>query len=119
MLSFFRGETIIIVRKAYSAVNDKWGNPISEESVIEIEAIVAFQNTSRNVTVEGSINNTSLKLIFDEGTIIEDGDIFVIRGTDWEQDGINWTPDTNMFVNNPNFIEATVIVNIKQVKGNV
>lgn len=119
MLDFFRGENVVILRKTFIEDTDEngWGLPAHTTQQFEVEAIVAFRNTTKINNIEEEAINTELKLIFDQGTVIFPEDIFVVRGTLWEKDGESLQPNPQTFVDK--WLEMPVIVNIKQYKGNV
>lgn len=116
MLSFFRGETITILRKTFINVFDDWGLPKTNVEEIEINAVVAFRNSSLVEDIEANAFDTEMKLIFSEGTTIYPEDIFIVRDTLWVKDGESLQPQ-NIFKRK--LMEPPVVVNIKQFKGNV
>lgn len=88
-----------------------------DRSTLYLSELIISLAISSKASVINSDVNTELKLIFSEGTEIYPEDKFIVRGTFWEKDGESLQPNTNMFATN--WMEAPVVVNIKQYKGNV
>lgn len=92
-MSFIRGgETILIKRRSQLATDD-FGNPTYTESTIVIkDALIGIGGTSEPVDASRDAQDASVTVYLPAGTIIEDGDVFVIRGSQWQRDGDaqNW-----------------------------
>jgi hypothetical protein len=114
MLNFFRGESITIIRRTLGP-DDRFGNPTYTEELITTEAIAAYQNSGTSSSNIGKETKTEIRLMFEQGTIIEENDIFSFHGTLWERDGSIETRDPNLIPNN--FLPAPVVVGVKQKVG--
>lgn len=81
------GETITIERRSAAAVDD-YGNPTYSKTFITIkDALIAVGGTSEPIDPKRDAVDASLTAYLPNGTRIEDGDVFLIRGTRWVKDG--------------------------------
>lgn len=88
-MSFIRGgETITIKRKSANGSFDEHGLPIETVSHKTIrDCLIAFGSSDEPVVVDGNPERTSLTLYLPPETVIEPGDIFIIRSTEFVKDG--------------------------------
>jgi hypothetical protein len=119
MMSFFRGETVSILRKDVdNETFDEYGIPLETKTTIVIKDVIVDYNMTTAVgTIEEKALSTQVTLYFPKGTIIKDEDVFVIRNTKWEIDGHFENMALNPLGNT--FLKAGVVVKVKQYKGNV
>lgn len=89
-MSFIRGgETISIKRRTESGEFDEHGLPIYTVSVRTIrDCLIAFGSTDEPSVVDGEPENLGLTCYLPPETVIEPGDIFVIRNTEFVKDGV-------------------------------
>ena len=120
MSSFFRGELVFIKRKEYIGLDSK-GNPVFSETTISVpDVLVSFTNTSTKNTVEERAVETEVSLYFTLGTVLSVEDVYVIRGTDWAQNGIPEDYSSIVFASSPSFlVNQRIHVSVTQHRGNV
>lgn len=87
-MSFIRGgETITIRRRSASGVDD-YGNPTYTTTTITVkDVLIAFGNTDEPVDASRDPIDNAITAYLPNGTAVQDGDQFVIRGTNWVKDG--------------------------------
>lgn len=87
-MSFIRGgETITIRRRSETSVDD-YGNPTYSTTTITVkDALVAFGSTDEPVDASRDAIDSKITIYLPNGTTIQDGDTFIIRNTNWVQDG--------------------------------
>jgi hypothetical protein len=115
-LSFFRGETVTIVRKAYFTTENAYGNFANTSEELEAEAVVAVEATQLNSDFTNATENTTIALIFNNGMEIFPYDIFIVRGSVWEKDGSAISSET-VFTSSNSFMPQPLKVSLKQIKG--
>ena len=88
--SIIRGsEKVIIKREVSTETVDDYGNPIVTTSNTTVKnCLVAFGTTSEPIDVNRNPADIQLTLYMPKGTIIKDGDIFIIRETEFVKNGI-------------------------------
>ncbi len=105
-------EPITIIRRSSSGTVDDYGNAVYETTQIIIrDGLFAFSSTEEPVDVAREAVDAKLTLYLPHGTEIIDGDVFVIRETQWvkDGDGAGW-PVVNGFV-------PGVVVNVRRRRG--
>ena len=87
-MSFIRGgETITIRRRSETSVDD-YGNPTYSLTTITVkDALVAFGSTDEPIDASRDAIDSKITIYLPNGTAIQDGDTFIIRNTNWVQDG--------------------------------
>lgn len=81
------GETITIKRRSATATDD-YGNPTYSTTTITVkDALVAVGGTSEPVDPARDAADASVTVYLPNGTLIEDGDLFIIRNSQWVKDG--------------------------------
>lgn len=81
------GETITIKRRSKTAT-DAYGNPTYSTTVITVKnALIAVGGTSEPVDPSRDAVDATLTIYLPNGTAIQDGDKFIVRGTEWVKDG--------------------------------
>lgn len=105
------GETVTIVRRTTGGVDD-YGNPVESTSLIPVNGcLVGFGSTDQPTVVDAAPQSSQVTIYFPAGTVIEDSDSFVARGSEWVKDGrqMDWVSP---------FGEAQgVVVNVRQHLG--
>lgn len=82
------GETITIQRKVVDG-EDAHGNKTSTTTNIKVrEVLLAIGGTSEPVDPARDAEDATLTLYLPQGTRVEPGDVFVIRGSKWVKDGM-------------------------------
>jgi hypothetical protein len=111
-MTFFRGsETVIIKRRSPTAVDD-WGNKTFSTTTITVKnCMVAFDSQNETVQPERELTDQGITLYLPNGTQIQPGDRFVVRGTEFIKDGDaqNWEAPFNFNVG--------VVVKVKKRNG--
>jgi hypothetical protein len=87
-MSFIRGgETILVKRRDQLAV-DAYGNPTYTLTTITIkDALIGIGTTDEPVDPARDAVDAKVTLYLPNGTQIQDGDVFVVRGSEWLKDG--------------------------------
>ena len=112
-MGFIRGgETITIKRRSQTSVDD-YGNPTYTTSNITIkDALIAIGATSEPVDAERDANDAKVTLYLPAGTEIQDGDVFIVKNSQWQKDGeaLDWVSPFYNF-------EAGVVVPLRRKSG--
>jgi hypothetical protein len=104
-------EPIVIIRRSEDGVDD-YGNPTFTTSEILIrDGLFAVGTTNEPIDVERDAVDAAVTLYLPSGTVIEDGDVFEIRGTSWVKDGAAQVWDS------PVGLDTGVIVNVRRRVG--
>ena len=81
------GETVTIKRRTATST-DQYGNKTYSVTTITVQnALVGFGSSSEPVDVERDAIDAKVTLYLPNGTQIQEGDRFVIRGSEWVKDG--------------------------------
>jgi hypothetical protein len=111
-MSFFRGnETVLIKRRSANAVDD-YGNATHTLTTITVKnCFLGFGTTEEPVDANRDPVDTKVTIYFPNGTRIEDGDRFTVRGTEWVKDG------SAQAWENPFGLDAGVVVQVRKRNG--
>ena len=120
MGDFFKGETVTIKRKSFEGEVDAGNNPIetfTEETVNDV--LVSFNSTKTDGTLEDPvIITTTATLRFKVTVELQEDDVYVIRGTEWKQQGLPIQPLPSGFTGGNNFlINKRTTIEVKQILG--
>ena len=111
-MGFIRGgETITIKRRSEQSLDDH-GNPVYGFRTITVrDALIAIGGTSEPINPERDAIDATLTLYMPLGTKVEDGDRFIVRGTEWIKDGaaVEWV--------SPFPMETGVVVQVRRRNG--
>lgn len=105
-------ETVTIKRIVDTGEVDKYNMPItSTQNIIIKNCLIAFGSTNEEVNTTRNPEDAQLTIYMPKGTVIEDGDIFNLRETDFVKDGYpaNWI--------SPFPIETGVVVIVRRRHG--
>lgn len=117
-LRFFQGEDITVYRKTFTGqYDDDTSEPLYTVEEIAYKGMLYFRKSDGTRTPYEVGYDTELTVIFPYGTEIDNTDIFNIRGTLWETDGIVM-PLTNQ-PQYDRFMKPPTVITMKQHKGNV
>ncbi len=112
-MSFIRGgETITIKRRSAVAVDDYGNNTYSTVTITIKDALIGVGGTSEPVDVARDAVDATVTAYLPNGTKIEEGDVFIIGGSQWVKDGSaqEWvTPFTGL--------EVGVVVPLRRRRG--
>lgn len=112
-MSFIRGgETITIRRRSATSVDDYGNNTYSTTTITIRDALIGVGGTSEPVDPARDAVDAQLTAYLPNGTQIQDGDVFIIRGSQWVKDGSaqQWvTPFTGL--------ETGVVVPLRRRRG--
>ena len=87
-MSFIRGGETITIRRRSAASTDDYGNPTYTTTTITVkDALIAVGGTSEPIDAERDAVDSRLTIYLPNGTVIEDGDVFIIRNSQWVKDG--------------------------------
>lgn len=80
-------EPIFIIRRVQTGTDD-YGNPTYERTEELVRhCLMAYGASGEPVEANRDPIDAQLTLYLPAGTVVEDGDIFEIRGTEWVKDG--------------------------------
>lgn len=88
MSAFIRGgETVVIKRRTQDGVDD-YGNPkwVTTQVVVR-DCLIAFGSSDEPAEADRDPIDTSLTLYLPPATVVEPGDVFHLRATDFVKDG--------------------------------
>lgn len=87
-MSFIRGgETITIRRRSATSVDDYGNNTYSTTTITIKDALIGVGGTSEPVDVARDAVDAQLTAYLPNGTQVQEGDVFIIRGSQWVKDG--------------------------------
>jgi hypothetical protein len=87
-MSFIRGGETILIKRRSQVATDDFGNPTYTVATQTIkEALIGVGGTSEPVDPARDAQDASVTVYLPAGTQIQDGDTFVIRGSEWQRDG--------------------------------
>ncbi len=82
------GEEIVSIIRSTAGADDDFGNPTYSSVTISIPGVlVAPGASSEPGDVSRSPVDSAMVLYFPSGTVVQPGDMFVVRGIQWESDG--------------------------------
>jgi hypothetical protein len=83
------GEKVIIKREVSTETVDDYGNPIvTTTNIIVKNCLIAFGTTSEPIDVNRNPADIQLTVYMPKGTVVLDGDIFIIRETEFVKNGL-------------------------------
>jgi hypothetical protein len=80
-------EPVTVTRSIADDVDD-YGNPTFTVSTFVVQCLVGFGPSSEPALADANPVSSQMTLYMPPETVIEDGDIFTIRGDDWVKDGM-------------------------------
>lgn len=87
-MSFIRGGEAVTLRRRSETTRDEFGNPSYSTTVTTLKnALVAIGTTSEDIDVQRDAQDATVTLYLPSGTDVQDGDVFIIRGTQWQRNG--------------------------------
>jgi hypothetical protein len=87
-MSFIRGGETITIRRRSTTATDDYGNPTYTTTTITVkDALVAFGSTDEPIDASRDAIDSKITIYLPNGTAVQDGDTFIIRSTNWVQDG--------------------------------
>lgn len=85
---FMRGGETITIKRRSATATDAYGNATyATTTVVVKDALVAIGGTSEPVDPARDAADASLTIYLPNGTVIEDGDVFIIRNSQWVKNG--------------------------------
>jgi hypothetical protein len=111
-VSFFRGsETVVIKRRSPSAVDAHGNKTYSVTTITVTDCMVGIGSTSEPVATDRNAIDQALTIYMPNGTVVEPGDKFLIRGLEFVKDGNpeEWIP--------PFDFNVGVIVQVRRKNG--
>lgn len=94
-MSFFRGsETVVIKRRSPNSVDAHGNKTYTLTTITVTDCMVGFGSTNETDTAERTAIDQSLTIYMPNGTVVEPGDKFLIRGVEFVKDGNaqEWIP---------------------------
>lgn len=87
-MSFIHGGEPIIIKRRTQSGEDAHGNPsYTVANVLVREALIAIGTTSESIDVGRDAVDAEVTLYLPNGTVVLEGDKFLIRDTLWEKAG--------------------------------
>jgi hypothetical protein len=87
-MSFIRGGETITIRRRSAASTDDYGNPTYTTTTITVkDALVAIGASTEPIDASRDPIDAKLTLYLPNEVAIDDGDVFIIRNTNWVKDG--------------------------------
>lgn len=112
-MSFIRGGETITIRRRSATSTDDYGNPVYTTTTISIkDALIAFGNTDEPVDTARDPIDNSITAYLPNGTVVEESDQFIIRGTNWVKDG-----DPQTFTNPFTSFDGGTVVKLRKRVG--
>lgn len=88
-MSFIRGGETVVLKRRTATSRDEFGNPSYTQTMTTIKnALVAIGTTSDEVDVQRDAVDAQVTLYLPRGIEVQDGDVFVIRGSQWQRAGV-------------------------------
>jgi len=112
-MSFIRGGETITIKRRSATSTDAHGNKTYSTTTITVkDALVAIGGTSEPIDVNRDAVDSNLTIYLPNGTVIQDGDVFTIRNSQWVKNGsgIDWVSPFSGF-------EAGVVVPLRKRNG--
>lgn len=112
-MSFIRGgETITIRRRTVTGVDDHGNNVYATTNVTVRDALIGIGTTSEPVDVNRDAVDATVTLYLPAGTLVLDGDVFIIRNVQWVKNGagLEWVSPFTGF-------EAGIVVPLRKRNG--
>lgn len=113
-MSFFRGNETVTIKRREQSGTDSYGNPTYTTTEIVVKHVfLGFQTVSNAEPIDPMRNavDGQIVLYFPRGTVLEEGDTFVVRNTEWESDG------RSMAWENPFNLPSGVVIPIRKRDG--
>lgn len=111
-MSFFRGSETVTIKRRSATGTDDWGNKTYSTTTISVSnCMLGFGSESEQVEANREPIDTGLTIYMPNGTQVEPGDRFIIRGTEFVKDGDpqEWAAPFNFNVG--------VVVRVKKRRG--
>lgn len=111
-MSFFRGSETVTIKRRSAVATDDWGNKTYTDTIVTVKnCMLGFGGSSEAVEPAREMSDQTLTIYMPNGTKIEPGDRFIIRGTEFIKDGEaqDWQAPFNFNVG--------VVVNVKKRRG--
>lgn len=87
-MSFIRGGETISIKRRSATARDAHGNATYSETTITVkDALIAVGTSSETIDPARDAVDATVTLYLPNGTEIQDGDVFTIRGSKWMKDG--------------------------------
>jgi hypothetical protein len=106
-------ETVTIKRLVETGEVDKYNMPITSTVNITVRnCLIGFGTTDEPIDVTRNPADIQLTIYMPKGTVVQDGDVFIIRQTEFIKDGVaqEWI--------NPNYgLEVGVIIGVRKRHG--
>lgn len=97
-MDFFRGgETVTIKRRTPNAVDEYGNRTFTTTTIVVRDVFIGFSATGEPIDPTRNPVDAALTLYLPNDTAIQDGDRFLIRGSEWVKDGMaqDWVSPFN------------------------
>lgn len=110
---FIRGGETIVIKRRTLVGEDEYNLPEYTTANITVrDCLIAFGSTSEPVEVDREPIDASLTLYLPPGTVIEPGDVFHVRSTDFVKDG-----DGQEWISPFDGFPSGVVVKVRRRRG--
>ena len=112
-MTFIRGgETIKIKRRSATATDDYGNNTYSTTIITVRDALIGIGGSSEPADATRDAVDATVTAFLPNGTKVEQGDVFIIRGSEWVKDGSphEWVSPFSNF-------ETGVVVPLRKRRG--
>lgn len=111
-MSFFRGNETVVITRRSAATTDDFGNKTYTTTTLTVKGcFLGFGGGSEPIDANRDPVDTKVTLYFPNGTKIEEGDVFTVRGTKFVKDG---SPEA---WENPFGLDSGVVVQVRKRNG--
>lgn len=87
-MSFFRGSETVIIKRRSSTATDDYGNKVFSTTTITVKnCMIGFGGSGEPVQTDRDPIDTALTIYLPNGTVVEPGDRFIVRGIEFIKDG--------------------------------
>lgn len=111
-MSFFRGSETVTIRRRSATATDDYGNKTYSTTTIVVKGcLIGFSGENEGNEPDRQPSDVSLTLYMPNGTVVQPGDRFIVRGTEFVKDGEaeDWTA--------PFDFNVGVVVKVKKRRG--
>lgn len=111
-MTFFRGSETVTIKRRSATATDEYGNKTYSSTTITVrDCLIGFGGESEGVEPTREPSDIGLTLYLPNGTQVQPGDRFIVRGTEFVKDGEaqDWTA--------PFDFNVGVVVKVKRRNG--
>lgn len=113
-MAFFQGNETVTIKRRSASSTDEYGNKSwTLTTVVVKNCFLGFSGSGEPIDANRDPIDVRVTIYFPAGTVIADGDRFIVRNTEFVKDGSgdDWGH------NNPLGLEAGVVVQVRKRNG--